>query len=91
MSFFGLPSCASNKELPVNAGVTGDAGSIPGLGRSSAGGNGNPPQYSFLENPMDRGAWQAMIHRVTKRWTHLKQLSMHAHMSVIIQIQNRLK
>ena len=84
MSFFGLPSCASDKKLPVNAGVTGDAGSIPGSGRSPAGGNGNPPQYSFLENPMDRGAWQAMVHRVAKSWTQLKQLSMHAHISVII-------
>ena len=41
-------------------------GSIPGLGRSPGEGNGNPLQYSCLENPMDRGAWQAIIHRVTK-------------------------
>ena len=45
------------KNLPASA---GDLGSIPGPGRSPGGGNGNPVQYSCLENPMDRGAWQAM-------------------------------
>ena len=44
----------------------GDLGSIPGFGRSPVEGNGNPLQYSSLENPMDRGAWQATIHGVTK-------------------------
>jgi len=43
-------------------------GSIPGLGRSSGEGNGNPLQYSCLENPMDRGDWWATIHRVTKEF-----------------------
>ena len=47
------------KNLPANAGDTRDAGSIPVLGRSSGEGNGNPLQYSCLENSMDRGAWQA--------------------------------
>ena len=51
------------KKLPVNA---GDPGSIPGSGRSPRKGNGNPFQYSCLENPMDRGAWQAIVHGVTK-------------------------
>ena len=52
------------KSLPAcNA---GDQGSIPGLGRSSGEGNGNPFQYSCLENPMDRGAWRAMVHGVTR-------------------------
>ena len=51
------------KNLPVNA---GNAGSIPGLGRSPGERNGNPLQYSHLENPMDRGAWQATVHGVTK-------------------------
>ena len=60
------------KNLPANA---GDAGSIPGLGRSLGEGNGNPPQYSCLENPMYRGAWWATIHRVTKNETRLKLLS----------------
>ena len=55
------------KNPPSNAGDTRDAGSIPGLGRSSGGGNGNPLQYSCLENPMDRGVWWATVHRVTKK------------------------
>ena len=53
------------KNLPGNAGDIRDVGSIPGLGRSSGGGHGNPLQYSCLENAMDRGAWQATVHRVT--------------------------
>ena len=47
----------------------GDLGSIPGLGRSPEEGNGYPLQYSFLENPMDKGAWQATAHRVAKSRT----------------------
>ena len=51
------------KNTPANSGSARDMGSIPGLGRSSPGeGNGNPFQYSCLENPMDRGAWQATVH-----------------------------
>ena len=46
-----------------------DPGSIPGSGRSSGEGNGNPLQYSCLENPMDGGAWQATVHGVAKSWT----------------------
>ena len=58
-----------------NAGDLRDAGSILGLRRSPGGGHANPLQYSCLENPMDRGAWLATIHRVTKSQTGLKQLS----------------
>jgi len=60
------------KNPPANAGDVRDAGSdpwvrkIPGSGRSPGGGHGNPLQYSCLENPMDRGAWQATVHRVAK-------------------------
>ena len=57
--------------------------SVPGWGRSPGGGHGNSLQYSYLENPMDRGAWRATVHGVTKRWTRLKQLStahVHTHM-----------
>ena len=54
------------KNPPTNAGDQGDSGSIPGLGRSLGVGNGNPFQYSCLKNPMDRGAWSAMVHRVAK-------------------------
>ena len=46
-----------------------DTGLIPGLGRSPGGGHGNPLQYSCLENLMDRGAWRATVHGVTKSWT----------------------
>ena len=59
-----LPAKKKKKNnLPANA---GDAGWIPGLRRSPGGGNGNPLQYSCLRNPMDRGDWQATVHRVTK-------------------------
>ena len=66
------------KNPPANAGEVRDGGSIPGWGRSPGVGHGNPLQYSCLENPMDRGAWQATVHGVTKRRTRLKQLSTHA-------------
>ena len=52
-------------------GNAGDPGSISGLGRSPGGGNGNPLQYSCLENHMDREAWRATVHRVAKSWTRL--------------------
>ena len=52
------------KDLPANAGDTGDASSIPGSERSPGGGNGNPLQDSRLGNPMDRGAWQVSVHGV---------------------------
>ena len=51
------------KHLPANAEDVRDSGSIPGSGRSPAGGHGNPLQYSCLQKPMDRVAWQAMVHR----------------------------
>ena len=54
------------KNLPVNTGNAGHSSSIPGSGRSHGGGNGNPLQYSCLENPMDRGAWRATVYGVTK-------------------------
>ena len=53
------------QNLPANAGDIRDSDSIPGLGRSSGGGYGYPLQYSCLENSMDRGAWRAMVHRVS--------------------------
>ena len=59
------------KNLLANAGDTRDAGLIPGLGRLPGGGNGNPLQYSCLEHPMDRGAWQALVRGVAKGWTQL--------------------
>ena len=67
------------KNSPAKAGDIRDAGSNPGSGRPPRGGHDNPLQYSFLENPMDTGAWQAMVHRVTKSQTRLKQLSTHTY------------
>ena len=63
------------KNPPASAGDVRDLGSITGSGRSPGGGRGNPLQYSCLENPMDREAWQATIHRIAQSWTQLKQLS----------------
>ena len=57
------------KNPPANAGDIRDAGSIPGSGRSPGGGHGNPLQFSCLENFIDRGAWWATFHGVTKSWT----------------------
>ena len=59
----------------ASAGDARNLGWIPGWGRSAGGGNGNPLQYSCLENPLDRGAWWAMVHRVAKSWTQLSNLA----------------
>ena len=61
-----FPGGSVVKNLPAMA---GDTGLIPGLGRSPGEGNGNPLQYSCLENPMGRGAWRATVHRVAKSRT----------------------
>ena len=82
----GFPGGASGKELPVNAdsvvknlpvnagdsAESAESESIPGSGRSPEGGQGNPLQYSSLENPIDRGVWQATVHSITNSWTQLK-------------------
>ena len=65
---FGFPSSSSSKASAYSA---GDPGSIPGLGRSSGEGYGNPLQYSCPENFMDRGALWATVHEVAKSWTQL--------------------
>ena len=65
------------KNLLANAGDIRDVGSILGSGRSPGEGHGSPLQYSCLENPKDRGAWWATVHRVTKSRTRLKRLSTH--------------
>ena len=67
-----FPSGSGDKESAHNA---GDTDSIPGFGKSPGGGHGNSLQYSCLENPMNRGAWWAAVHRVAKSWTGLKRLS----------------
>ena len=68
-----FPGGSVVKNPPANA---RDSGLILGLGRSPEGGNGNPLQYSCLENPMDRGIWQAIVHGVAKSQT---RLSVHTH------------
>ena len=75
----GFPGGTGGKESACHAGDVRDEGSIPGSGRSSGGGHGNLLQYSCLENPMDRGAWQATVHRATNSQTRLKRLSTHTH------------
>ena len=72
------------KNLPVNAGDVRDADSLPESGRSFVVGNGNPLQYSCLENLMERGTWQVTVHRVTKSQT---QLSMRVCMDLIDAIK----
>ena len=69
-----IPGDSDGKESACNA---GDSGSIPGLGRSTGGGHSYPLQYSCLENPMDRGAWWATVHGITKSWTRLSDFEVH--------------
>ena len=64
------------KNPPADVGDVRDVGSIPELGRSPGEGNGNPLQYTFLENPMDRGAWWATVHGVAKSQTQLSGLTL---------------
>ena len=67
------------KNPPANGRDIKDMSSIPGLGRPPGGGHGNPLRYSYLENPLDRGAWSATVHGVVKSLTWLKWLSTHTH------------
>ena len=76
----GFPHGSVTKNPP--AGAAGDTGSIPRSERSPGGGHGNPLQYSCLENPMDRGAWGATVHRVSKNQTRLKWLITHAYVNI---------
>ena len=71
-NYQGFPGGSEGKASACNA---GDLGSIPGSGRSPGEGNGSPLQYSCLENPMDRGAWWATVHRVAKSWTRLSDFT----------------
>ena len=82
-SLYGdFPGGTAVKNPPAKAGDTRDTGSFPGPERSPGVGNGNPSQYSCLENSMDRGAWWAIVHTVTKSWTwlstHIHVLSLYA-------------
>ena len=69
-----LPAESPGSPLPVNTGDAGTARLIPGSGRFPGGGNGNPLQYSYLQNPMDRGVWWARVHGVEKSWIQLSEL-----------------
>ena len=69
------------KNSPANAGGVKDMGWICGSRRYPGGGHGSPLQYSCLENPLDRGAWWAIVHRAAKNQTRLKQLSTHTHLT----------
>ena len=78
----GFPGVLVVKNPPSNSGDLRDMDSIPGLGRSPGGGHVNPLQYSCQKNPMDRAAWQATVHSISKSWTWLKQLSMHTNIYI---------
>ena len=77
---WAFPVAQLVKKLPASSGDTTDIGSVPGSGRSPGEGNGNPLQYSCLENSMDRGAWLATVHGITKSWA---QLNAHAQIKIV--------
>ena len=79
-----LPRWCSGKESACSAGAEGDPGSIPGSERSPGGGNGNPLQYSCLENPIGRRALRATVHGVTKSWARLSNSHTHTHTQFVI-------
>ena len=87
LALHGLPWWLSGKESACNAGATGDLGSIPEWEKSPCWGHGNPLQYSCRENPMDRGAWWATVHRVAKSQTWLSDLA-HMHACTWLYISN---
>ena len=84
----GLPRCLSGKEFTCNA---GDIGLILASGKFPGGGHGYSLQYSCLDNSIDRGAWQATVHRVAKSQTQLKRLSTHARMHVCMYQVSRIE
>ena len=71
VAYWGFPDDSEIKNLPINARDKRKPGLTPDLRRSPGGGHGNPLWYPCLENPKDRGAWQARFHGVEKRWTQL--------------------
>ena len=71
----------ASEESACNA---GNSSSNPGSGRSPGGGHGNPLEYSCLENPLDRGAWQATVHRVTSDMTEVTEHTAHIHNYILI-------
>ena len=77
------------KNPPANAGDTRDLDSVPGLGRSPGGGHGNPLRYSYLESPMDRGAWWATVDRVAESDT--TEATQHTHMHISLKPWNYIR
>ena len=86
LSMRGFPGGSEVKASACNA---GDLGSIPGSGRSPGEGNGNPLQYSFLENPMDGGAWWATVHGVAKSRTRLSDFPSHTGKLLLLIVPNQ--
>ena len=87
----GFPSGSDGKDGKESACNVGDLGLIPGLGRSPGEGNGSPLQYCCLENPMDRGAWQAAVHGVTNSRTRLSDFTFtFTKTSLVAQMVKRL-
>ena len=82
--YMGFPGGSDGKESACNA---GDRGLIPRLGRSPGKGNVNPFGYSCLENPMDRGAWRAIVHGLAKSWTQLSDYESESHAVVSNSLQ----
>jgi len=79
----GLPQWLRGKESTCSAGAAGDMGLTLGPGRFPGGRNGNPLQYSCLENPMDTGAWQATVHKGAKSRTQLKRRQARTHSQIL--------
>ena len=75
VSIYNLLGFPGGSEVKASAWNAGDPGSIPGSGRSPGEGNGNPLQYSCLENPMEGGAWWAVVHGVSKSRTRLSDFT----------------
>ena len=84
MHVLDVPSGSDGKESACNA---GDPGSIPGWEDSPGEGHGKPLQYSCLENPMDRGDYQATVHRVTQNQIRLKQISTHRKINILNKVK----
>ena len=84
----GFPGSTVVKNLPASPGDAKDMGLISELGRSPGVGNGNPLQYSCLENSMDREAWQAIVHGLAKRWTWLNR---HTDLCIYADLESEMK
>ena len=89
-NFGGFPGSSASKESTCNVEDTRDVSLIRGSGRSPGGWKGNPLQYSWLENPMDREAWQATVHRVAKSWTQLSTRMWRKVLEITNPVQNQM-